>query len=39
MATPLLNPKNLEVATLCKSIVAAQRAEVVEFRRIIKTGK
>ncbi len=39
MATPLLNSKNLEVATLCKSIVATQRVEVVEFRRIMKKGK
>lgn len=39
MATPMMKSKNSEVATLCKSIVAGQSAEIAEMRRIMVTGK
>jgi len=39
MATPLMKSTNPEVATLCKSIVSTQSAEIKEMRRIMVTGK
>ena len=39
MAIPLTRSKNLEVASLSRSIVSSQRDEVAEMRRIMMTGK
>ncbi len=38
-ATPLMKSTNPEVATLCKSIVSTQSAEIKEMLRIMVTGK
>jgi len=39
MATPLMKSMNSEVASLCRSIVVGQSAEIKEMHRIMVTGK